>query len=86
MMDAKTKARKAALKVIRNQEIEGEHLSENTFDTAIDAFEAALESAGLVLVPREPTEAMLDVAENWNTRGTGREIYRAMIEAASGKE
>jgi len=45
----------------------------------------------LVLVPLEPTEAMLDAAEDWleihnNELGTGRliaeKIYRAMIEAS----
>ena len=37
---------------------------------------------GLVVVPEEPTEAMIEAAELWATARTAAQNYRAMIEAA----
>jgi hypothetical protein len=53
-------------------------------DRSADAILAALDAAGLVVVPREPTEA-IDAA--WmagypHDYQQGREVYRAMIAAA----
>lgn len=61
MIDAKAEARKAACEAVDHilpgeaaQYIGADFLA----DAAIDAYEAALEKAGLVLVPREITDAM----------------------------
>ena len=62
-------------------------------NAAIDAYEAALESAGLVLVPRDPTEAMLEAGDKvlWHdvdlqlTHEVWERVYRAMIAAAEPK-
>lgn len=54
-------------------------------DPTTDAILSALRAAGYAVVPREPTEAMLQSGENefWkeNTPEPG-ETYRAMIAAA----
>lgn len=52
-----------------------------------DAILAALDAAGLVVVPREPTEAMVAA---WmvgypHDYQQGREVYRAMIAAQENK-
>lgn len=62
-------------------------------DAVIETYEAALKAAGYVIVPREPTEAMVEAgwfviscqhpAQGSMSRGVEAEAYRAMIEAAS---
>lgn len=52
-----------------------------------DAILSALSEAGLVIVPREPTEAMLLAARDWSVATIGRAVgntgaigcYRAML-------
>jgi len=44
---------------------------------AVDALKAKY-----VVVPREPTEAMLDVLENFPDLATGKEVYAAMLKAS----
>jgi hypothetical protein len=91
MSNAKTEARKAA-----RADLYGELYNPDDFDTVVDAYEAALEKAGLVLVPREPTEAMLDASgaedggewyfgEKGAAHKAMRQAYRAMIAAAEPK-
>jgi hypothetical protein len=55
-------------------------------DTA-DAVLAEIEAAGMVLVPKEPTEAMLTEGhyETGEDRDTYYRIYRAMLSAAGGE-
>jgi hypothetical protein len=88
MSNAKAEARKAA-----RADLYGELYNPDDFDTVVDAYEAALEKAGLVMVPREATEAML---EAFRKACYGyfdidlycplpEEAYRAMIAAAEGK-
>lgn len=63
------------------------------FDAAIDAYLAAL-SGTHVMVPREPTEAMMwsfnfTAVDKYNHRNLSqafaRDVYRAMLSAAEGK-
>lgn len=67
------------------------HLFVKQARAAIEAHEAALAAAGLVIVPREPTEAMCEAEEtkrwvrhcaNHENGGWAYAIYRAMIAAA----
>lgn len=47
---------------------------------AADAVLAAIEAAGMVIVPREPTQAMIDAApESWRNPAMG---WRKMLDAA----
>ena len=51
-----------------------------------DAVLAEIEAAGMVLVPREPTEAQLKLCYDWalnaNQVETNKLFYRAMLSAA----
>ena len=47
-----------------------------------DAVLAEIAAAGMVLVPREPTEAMMEAAI---FRSSAIELYRAMLSAAGGE-
>jgi hypothetical protein len=56
-------------------------------DDAIDALRQWMEDEGLVVVPRDPSDAMAEAG--WSVRGTqfeptpdAQEIYRAMIAAS----
>lgn len=55
---------------------------------AADAALAALEAAGMVIVPRKPLHCMTlagaDAAPGWMAMEEAAEIYRAMIDAARG--
>lgn len=59
----------------------------NTADYAADRTIAALDAAGFVIVPKEPTEAMIDAGSGARFESTARgnsktvSAYRAMIEA-----
>ena len=51
---------------------------------AISAYKAALEDAGLVIVPREPTEAMVRIGiAVWYEEKPIGYIYRAMVAEAT---
>lgn len=52
-------------------------------DAALDAFLAKLAEDGMVVVPREPTAAMLEVGETGIPDRYYRDIWAAMIEAAT---
>ena len=52
---------------------------------AIEAHEKALEAEGLVIVPREPTEAMVH-AGRYPMTSTVTERWQAMIAALEGKD
>ena len=63
-----------------------------TTKAAIEAHEAALEAEGLVIVPREPSEAMqravyiCSMVPPGMTEEHARCLYRAMLAALEGKE
>jgi len=65
----------------RKNGFEHEH-GKSTNDYA-DAILAALAEAGLVIVPREPTELMLLAGVSASVRQRVSSIYRAMVEAAN---
>lgn len=60
-------------------------------DGYADLFQSALDTAGYVIAPKEPTEAMLIAARDWSIAKYGRGVgndgaagcYRAMLAAAS---
>ena len=51
---------------------------------AIEYFKSALSEAGYVIVPREPTQEMIEQSQQAFIKGKGRirEMWDAMIEAA----
>ncbi len=51
--------------------------------TAIAAHEAALAEAGYVIVPREPTEAMIEAGAPYQSEAVLRCAWRAMVEAGA---
>ena len=57
---------------------------------AIEAHEKALEAQGLVIVPREPTDEMLEADDQKDGRGYAsgyyREVWQAMLAALEGKD
>lgn len=54
-------------------------------ETLARASVTALEAAGYVVVPIEPTEAMLEAAEHVAPMFTPADIYRAMINTGKAK-
>lgn len=84
------RAREAAARAATDACLAGEYVSSSVIDAAISAYEAKLGESGLVLVPREPTEAMLDAAVAALERHTSETeystplaVYRAMLAATS---
>jgi len=94
-MDEAVKEAKA--KAIERATVAFDHVSRGTqlpfsrvLAAAIGAYEASLAESGLVLVPRKPTEAMLDAAVAALERHTSETeystplaVYRAMLAATS---
>jgi hypothetical protein len=53
------------------------------FENVADAVLAEIAAAGMVLVPKEPTEAMLEAVTPFpGERHSTRAVYRAMLSAA----
>lgn len=76
----------AAMKAGVDNDGDGFSIGEKWSRTFADAILAALDAAGYVVVPREPTEAMREAARAAPlARGIGNvgigEVYRAMIAA-----
>ena len=61
--EARNVARKAGVEAFENALLSaGRTTGVDAFGAALDAYEAALKAAGYVMVPREPTEAMVQDA------------------------
>jgi hypothetical protein len=86
-----------ALGIITNLTREGKcSLSYNDIELMWETWQAAKAQAvpeGFVLVPKEPTKAMLDSARDWSIKKYGKAVgndgssgcYKAMIEAQENK-
>ena len=72
----------------RNEKDGDEHLARHIKDARAQAALAAIEAAGFMVVPKEPTEAMVSAADDlpdWCSycgRPNATQAYRAMIAAA----
>jgi hypothetical protein len=49
---------------------------------AIAAHKSALSDAGYVIVPREPTDAMIAIGQGWCGEYPAEDVWREMIKAA----
>jgi hypothetical protein len=66
------------------RDVIGQCLWHHATTPTADAILAALRAAGYVVVPSEPTEAMVQAAAKQCGGGFYRQPYRAMLSAAEG--